>query len=260
MPLTGAPRVTANQNPGQRVHNDGDNKQRQPDFDKGAQVKLVRGFAELIGDDTGHAVGRGQQRARNFRPVANHHGDRHGFAQSAAQTKNYCADNTDARVAQHAHADHLPARGSQGQHCFPLRMGDRRHNFASERRDDRQNHDGENHAGSKHPDSIIRPGEDSGPTQGFDQERIQVLAEQRNQHKNRPQTIHDAGDGGQQLGKKGQESAQPGGAHFGEEDGDAYGQGHGNNERQDRRHHGAVDERQRTEIAIDRIPGRSKEK
>ena len=105
-------------------------KSAKPDFDQGAQVKLVRSFAELVGDDTGHAVSRGQQRTHNFRPVADHHGDRHGFAQGAAQTKNHSADDANARVAQHPHADHLPARGSQGQHRFPLRMGNRRHHFA----------------------------------------------------------------------------------------------------------------------------------
>ena len=80
------------------------------------------------------------------------------------------------------------------------------------------------------------------------------MAQQGNQNKDRPQTVNHAGNGGQQLGKERQKSAQPGGAHLSQENGDAYGQGHGDNQRQDRGHHGAIDKRQRAKIAVHRIP------
>ena len=75
--------------------------------------------------------------------------DGHGFAQRAAQPENDGADDADARVAQHAHADHLPARGAQRQHRFALRVRHRHHHLARQRRDDGQDHDGENHAEAK---------------------------------------------------------------------------------------------------------------
>ncbi len=219
------------------------------------QVEFVRGFGELIGDNAGHAVARSQQRARNFRPVADDHGDRHGFAQGAAQAENDCSDDADARVAQHAHADHLPARSSQGQHRLPLGVGNSRHDLPGKRRDDGENHDGENHAGCEHPDAVVGAGKNPRPTQGLDEERIHILAQQWNQNENRPQTINHAGNRRQQFGKEGQETAQPGGAHLGEEDGNTDRQGYGDNERQNRRDHGAVDKRQCAEVAVDRIPG-----
>ena len=86
----------------------------------------------------------GQQRAVNLRGVADDHGDGHGFAQRAAQAENDGAHDADARIAQHAHANHLPARGAQGQHRFALRVGHGGHHFARERGDDGQDHDGEN--------------------------------------------------------------------------------------------------------------------
>jgi hypothetical protein len=49
-------------------------------------------------------------------------------------------------IAQHAHADHLPACGAERQYGLALRVRHRGHDFAGERGDDGQDHDGENHA------------------------------------------------------------------------------------------------------------------
>ena len=83
----------------------------------------------------------------NLGRVADDHGDGHGFAQRAAEAENDGADDADARVAQNAHADHLPARGAERQHRFALRVGHGGHHLAGERGDDGQNHDGENDGG-----------------------------------------------------------------------------------------------------------------
>ena len=98
--------------------------------------------------------------------------------------------------------------------------------------------------------------EEAGPAERLDQERIHILAQQRHQHKDRPQAINDAGNGGQQFGEKGQRPAQKAGAHFGEEDGDADGQRNRQQQRQKRGNQRAVDERQGAEVAVDRIPVR----
>ena len=110
------------------------------------------------------------------------------------------------------------------------------------------------------PIPVVWAGKNSRPAQGLDEEWIQVLAQQGNQHKNRPQAINHAGNGGQQFGKEGQEATQAGGTHLGEEYSDPYRQRHGDDERQDRRDHGTVDKRQRAEVAVDRIPRRPEEK
>ena len=191
----------------------------------------------------------------NLRRVADDHGDGHGFAQRAAQAENDGADNADARVAQDAHADHLPARGAQRQHRFALRVGHGRHHLARKRGDDGQDHDGENDAGGEIAKSGgIVVGEEARPAERLNEHRIHVLAQQGNEDEDSPQAIDDAGNGGQQLGKKGQRAAQKAGAHFGEEDGDADGQRHRHQQRQERGNQRAIDERQGAEVAVDRIP------
>ena len=109
---------------------------------------------------------RCEKRIVHFRGVADDHGDGHGFAEGPAQAENDSAHNADARVAQDAHADHLPARGAEGQHGFPLGVGHGGHHFASKRGDDGQNHDGENDARGEITEAGgVFVGEEAGPAE-----------------------------------------------------------------------------------------------
>src|SRR3954470_9487119 len=54
-----------NEQLGERVHDDGDEEQRQSDLHQRTEINVFRGFAELIGDDAGHRVSRGEERLRN---------------------------------------------------------------------------------------------------------------------------------------------------------------------------------------------------
>src|ERR1700756_3926069 len=82
------------------IHHDGDQEECESDLDQSAQVHIAGGFAELVGEDTGHGVARGQEGLHYLRAVANHHGDRHGLAEGAAQAEDDGAHDTDARVAE----------------------------------------------------------------------------------------------------------------------------------------------------------------
>ena len=220
-----APRDGPDQQLGNCVDDDGDDEEGEADLDQGAAVQVAGGFGKLVGDDGGHGGAVGEQRSVDLGGVADDHGDGHGFAQSAAQAENDGADNADARIAQNADANHLPARGAQSQHGFALRVGHGGHHLSGERGDDGQNHDGENDAGGDIAEAGgVVVGKKAGPAERLDQSRIHVLAKQRHQHEDCPQAVDDAGNGGQQFGDERPEAAQDAGAHFGEEDGDADGQ------------------------------------
>jgi len=47
---------------GHYIDDDGHDEQGQPYFDEGAEVKVARRLAELVGDNTGHAVARRKKR------------------------------------------------------------------------------------------------------------------------------------------------------------------------------------------------------
>src|ERR1700744_4786106 len=57
------------QESGERVHDEGDDKQSQADLHQRAEIKIAGSFAELVGDDAGHGVSRGKQRLGNLGPV-----------------------------------------------------------------------------------------------------------------------------------------------------------------------------------------------
>src|SRR5258708_23240775 len=102
----------------QNVHDDGHNKECQTHLDQGAEIKVSRSFAEFVGDHAGHGVAGSEKRLCDLRTVANHHGDRHGFTQRPAQTKNHAAHDAGASIAQNPGADHLPPGGSQCEDGF----------------------------------------------------------------------------------------------------------------------------------------------
>ena len=249
------------EHPRERVDDDGHQKERETDLDEGAPVGVVRGLAELVGDDAGHAVARSEQVLEDLAgrlPMTMVT----AMVSPRARPKPRMMDayDADARVAKNAHADHLPARGSEGEHGFTLRMRNCGHDLARERRDDGQDHDGEDHSGGKHTDAEVGLGEEATPSEELDQNGIDMLAQDRHQHEDGPDAVDDAGNRGQQLGEESENAAQHLGAHLGNEDGDAHRQRDCDDERNQGGSEGSVNERQRAEVAVDRVPCASEEK
>jgi len=81
-----------------------------------------------------------------------------------------------------------------------------------------------------------------------------MFAEQRHQHKYRPEAVDHAGDRRQQFGDEGQRPTQPTGAHLREEDRHSDGQRNRHQQSEKRRDQRAVEKRQCTEMAVHRIP------
>src|SRR5512135_902715 len=144
------------QHPRDNVHDQGDDEQRQPDLDDGAQVQVAGGFTEFVRDDAGHGVRRREKGPHDLRRVSDDHGYGHGLAERASQAQDDGTEYPRTRVPQHAGADHLPARRAQGQHRLTLMLGDGEHDFARDGSDDRQDHDGQNDSGGQHADAVDR--------------------------------------------------------------------------------------------------------
>ncbi len=68
----------------------------------------------------------------------------------------------------------------------------------------------------------------------FHQEWADEVAHERDENEDSPETIDDAGNGGEQLGEEGDGGAQRPGAKLGEEDRDAERQRHGHQQREQR--------------------------
>ncbi len=88
----------------------------------------------------------------------------------------------------------------------------------------------------------------------FAEERLDVLRQKRHQNKDRPQPIDHAGNRGQQFHKERERTAQCLGAHFRRENGNPDGQRNRNDQCNSRRNQRAVDEWQRPELFVDRVP------
>ena len=86
------------------------------------------------------------------------------------------------------------------------------------------------------------------------QERLDILAHERDQRKDRQQAENHAGDGSQKLHQEGAGVGKLRRRQLGKEDRGAHSQRDGNQERDERRQHRSVDEGQRAELFGDRDP------
>src|ERR1700686_860053 len=84
--------------------------------------------------------------------------------------------------------------------------------------------------------------------------RLNVVAQNWNQNKDRPETINHAWNGSQEFYEERQRPAQRLGAHLGGEHRDPNTKGNCNDERQNRRNQSSEDERQSAELVVHRVP------
>ncbi len=166
--------------------------------------------------------------------------------------------NADARVAQHRHPHHLPTRGAQRQHGFALALRNGHQNLAGDRRDDGNDHDGQDDSGGQHANAIGGAGKKIGPAEVLTQPRLHIIAQERSEYENSPESVDDRRNGRQQLHGERNDTAQISRAQFGDEDCNSDGKWNGEHKCDERRHQRSVDERHRAEDARDRVPGAAK--
>ena len=105
--------VDDNQQPRQAVEDEGEQEQHQAEFDQRLEIEVAGGFGEFVGDDGGDGVARRKQRGTDGGRVADDHGDRHGFAQSARQRQENGAHDAGPRKRNNDLPGGFPASGAQ---------------------------------------------------------------------------------------------------------------------------------------------------
>ena len=211
------------------------------------------GLGELVGDDRGHRVLRREQRRRDPRVVADHHRHGHRLAERAAEAEHDGADDAGARVEERDRG-RFPPRRAERIRALTLRARHRLQHLARDRRRERNDHD---RRGSRPADSMPTPS--GGPLKSgsarspVGQRRLE-RANRRHEHEDAPQAVDDRRNRREQLGQEDERLPQPVRAELGDEDRDAERDRRRDEQRQDRRVERAPDERQRAELAGDRIP------
>src|SRR5579872_321399 len=236
------------------IYDDGHEEQRESDFDQRAEIRIARRLAEFIGNDAGHGVSGCEQGAGNLRAIADDHGYGHGLAESATEPQDDAAQNSGARISQNARANHLPPRGSQRKHCLALLLRNRCHDFARDRGNDRHDHNGKNDSRRQHPDAVGRTFKQSGPSEVAAEEWLNILAKDRHQHEDGPQSINHTRNGREQLRDKSQRTFQPARCHLSDEDRDTNGERNRQQKREKGREQRAVNEGPRAKLLVNRIP------
>ena len=185
--------------------------------------------------------------------VADDEGHGHRLAQRAAEAQHDAADHADLRVRQHDVPDDFPRRAAEAVGRF---LEHRRHDLehvAHHRSDERNDHDRQDDAGRQHADAVGRALEqrpdEPHVAERLRQHRLHVVAEQRREHEQAPHAVDDRRDRGQQLHRRAERALERRRAHLGEEQRDAEAHRDADQQRDRRRDEGAVDRRQRAEVA-----------
>ena len=129
-------------------------------------------------------------------------GDRHRLAEGPAKTEHRAGDHARAAVRQDRLADHLPAGRAEGERRLLVQPRRLQEHLARDRRDDRQDHHGQHDADGQHRcDRTV----DAGSGEERDEPEV-VLAgtgtrcgQERGEHRDPPETVHDARDRCEQV-------------------------------------------------------------
>jgi hypothetical protein len=130
--------------------------------------------------------------------------------------------------------------------------------IAHNRRNVRNNHDGEDHASSQNTDTERRACK-QGPYKRNRREDIphrllEVGRKQRGKDKQTPHAVNDTGDGRQQFDGDTERASQPARRQLRQEQGDTKAYGNRNQQGDERGHQRAVNRHQRTKDFVWRVP------
>ncbi len=126
---------------------------------------------------------------------------------------------------------------------FALFAGNGQQRFTRDGNDERKRHDGQDQAGRQVTDAVRRSLEQGKVAERVLEERLDILAHQRHQSKDRQEAENHAGDRGQQLHQERAGAGQLRRRQFGKEDRGAHSQRDGNQECDEGCQHRSVDER-----------------
>ena len=93
----------------EQIGQNGCSEKNQPNLEQRLEIHISGRFGELIRNYAGERVPRLEERRRDLRRVADHHCDRHGFAESASEAKNDRAEQAFLCVTKHRDPGCFPA-------------------------------------------------------------------------------------------------------------------------------------------------------
>src|SRR5262249_21346143 len=140
-----------------------------------------------------------------------------------------------------------------------LRLWNREQDLARDRNDEGHDHHREEYAGGEQPDAVDRSGEQRNPPEDVAHGTAK-RAHDGNEDEDPDQAVDDARNGDQQFDEEGRRVGDARRQQLGETHRGADAEGDGDGERDQRRDQRAVDERQRAEVELDRVPDARPEK
>ena len=186
---------------------------------------------------------------------ADHLGDGDRLPDGAAETEDQRRRDPRARIGEDDAADHLPARGAERERAFLEVARHAEEELAAHARDDRRDHDRQDEDCRQQPeDGRIAAEERDEPERPL-QERLDVVGDDGAHDEDAPEPDDDARDGREHLDERPHRASEPAGRELGQEERDRDRERAGDQERPDRRHGGAEEERGRAEhLTRSRVP------
>src|SRR5712664_3780681 len=249
-----------NQQAGEAVEDKCEDEEDQSEFDQRFEIKIAGGFAEFVGDDGGDGIAGGKQRSADNGAIADNHGDGHGLAKCAGERQKDRAEDAAPGKGYDHFPSRFPASGAKRESGFALVARDREEHFARDGNNVGNDHDGEDDAGGQKSDAVGRALKEREEAEGMLERGLNVLTHQRNNDEDTKEAIDDAGNGGEKINEKFERIGNPCRGELREKDGGTDAEGDGDDQRNGGRDEGAVNERQRTELAKDGIPDGGAEK
>ncbi len=184
-----APYAPDDEPPREDVDQQGEHEQHQPGGEQSRAVhRGGRRLAELDRDRRGQSVPLLEDRVSQLRRVADHQQHRDRLADRPAEAQHGSPGDAGPGVREHRHAQHLPTRRPQGQRCLLVLGGYGGDDLAGDRRDDRQDHDGQDQAGDEVAGTGDRAADKGQERERAGQRRLEAL-EVRDEHEHPPQPV-----------------------------------------------------------------------
>src|SRR6218665_43999 len=242
---------------GGRQHHEGDHEQQKAQREQRGQVNVCR-LAKLVRQRRGDRGAGPEQRGGHAVSIADHEGPRHGFTERAAQSQHDPADDPLLGVGQHHAAPHRPGGAAQAVGGLAQDGRDDLEHIAHHGGDERQHHECEHDAGRQDAETIgAAAKQKTDQRHGSEQllhRHLEVVGKQRGKHEQAEHAVDDRRHRRQQFHGRAQRALQPYRAGFGQEQGDAEGQRHGDQQRNAGTDHGADDGDRGTEFFIEEDP------
>ena len=190
----------------------------------------------------------------NAVPRPHHLGDGDRLADGATEAEDHRGADTCSRVRKDHPPHHLPARGAEGECALLQLSGNLEEELAADARGDRDDHDRQHEHGDEDPGVLRRAVEKGNEAEIAVQPGAEIVPDERSEHKDPPESQHDARNGRQQLDERGDHRPGATRCQLAQIEPDRNRERRRDQKREERGDGGAPDQIERAEPDVDRIP------